>query len=143
MMNSNENGPTRGLGGLGLINAARAGETGSTPSSFGLRAAQGGLLGLLSKPEVRNLYYNGKVVVLDGYTFIGCRFDNCKLQVSTTNFDLIDCVIDPSTTIVYGESVTRIIRLFLSRFHWAYEHFNDFFVPKRNANGSMTISREA
>jgi hypothetical protein len=141
-MNSNENARGKGLGGLGLLSAAKVDKSGTTPSSFGLIGPQGGLIGLLGKPEVRNIYYTEKLVVLDGYTFIGCRFDNCKLQVSTTNFDLVDCVIDPSTTIVYGESVTRIIRLFLSRFDWAYQQFNEFFVPKRNPNGSMTISRE-
>jgi hypothetical protein len=46
-----------------------------------------GLLGFVSRPEAKNLYYLRKKVILDGYTFIGCRFDGCNLEVSSANFD--------------------------------------------------------
>ncbi len=97
---------------------------------------------LLSRPEVNGLYYNSKKLTLDGYTFIGCRFDNCTLQVSSSNFDLIRCVIDVSTTIVYGASALKIIQLFNSRYPWAYENLKGF-VPTVNADGTITISDRA
>lgn len=95
--------------------------------------------GLLYRPEVSSLYYNNKTITLDGYTFIGCRFDNCKLEVSSTNFDLINCIIDPSTQITYAPSVLKIIRLFMGRYNWAYTQFPQF-VPVINADGTITIS---
>lgn len=98
-----------------------------------------GLAGLLNRPEVKNLYYHNKKVVLDGYTFIGCRFDGCTLEVLSTNFDLINCIIDQSTTISYGASVSKIIKLFNSRYSWAPQHFPGF-VPTQNADGTITIT---
>lgn len=98
------------------------------------------LASLFARPIVTGLYYNRQKVVLDGYTFTGCRFDNCTLEVSTLNFDLIRCVIDPSTVITYGESLLKVIQLFNGRYPWAYEHFPAFFVPIRNDDGSITIS---
>lgn len=98
-----------------------------------------GLASLFARPEARGLYYSGQKVTLDGYSFVNCRFDNCVLEVTSTNFDLIQCVIDPSTTITYGSTVMKIIQLFNSRYEWAYQHFPSF-VPIRHANGSITIS---
>lgn len=94
---------------------------------------------LLYRPEVRGLYYNGQDINLDGYTFIGCRFDNCRLHVASTNFQLLNCVIDPQSTIIYGTEVIKIIRLWNSRHEWADTHFPGF-VPTRNANGTITIA---
>lgn len=97
------------------------------------------LASLLSRPEVNGLYYLRKKIVLDGYTFIGCRFDACTLEVLSTNFDLINCIIDPSTSITYGSSVVKIIKLFNSRYPWAPEYFPGF-VPTQNADGTITIT---
>jgi len=102
-----------------------------------------GLLGLLRRPEVNGLYYNGQKIVLDGYRFIGCRFDNCTLEVSSLNFDLIRCVIDPSTVISYGPSVAKIIQLFNGRYDWASRNFAVPFVPVKNDDGTITITDSA
>lgn len=102
-----------------------------------------GLLGLLRRPEVQGLYYNRQKIVLDGYRFIGCRFDNCTLEVSSLNFDLIRCVIDPSTVISYGPSVAKIIQLFNGRYDWASRNFTVPFVPVKNDDGTITISDSA
>ncbi|MGP1677064.1 MAG: hypothetical protein ACTS6J_07890 [Burkholderiales bacterium] len=117
---------------------APANPSGGFGAVFGL-PSPGGLAGLLKRPEVNGLYFNTKTLTLDGYTFIGCRFDNCTLHVTTPNFDLIRCVIDESTTIIYGVAVLRVIQLFNSRYPWAYEHLKGF-VPTRNADGTITIS---
>ena len=126
---------------MGLIDDA----TNPKPKATGLLAAYQQphstppLSSFFARPEVNNLYYNGKTVVLDGYKFVGCRFDNCNLQVSSTNFDLIKCVIDSSTVVTYGSAVTRIIRLFNSRYPWAYQNL-PAFVPILNSDGSITIT---
>lgn len=97
------------------------------------------LSSVFSQPEVKGLYYNGVQLVLDGYNFIGCRFDNCQLAVNSLNFNLIRCVIDESTVISYGSSVLKVIELFNSRYDWAYEHFPGF-VPTKNPDGTITIA---
>lgn len=99
-----------------------------------------GLASLWAKPEVRGLYYNGQVLQLDGYRFVGCRFDNCVLQVSSDNFEIIQCVIDKSTRIEYSTSISKVIKLFLGRYPWAFQHFPPFFIPTKNPDGSETIS---
>lgn len=97
------------------------------------------LSGIFGQPEVKGLYYNGAQLVLDGYNFVGCRFDNCQLAVNSLNFNLIRCVIDDSTVISYGSSVLKVIELFNSRYDWAYEHFPGF-VPTKNPDGTITIA---
>lgn len=92
------------------------------------------------RPEAKNFYYRDKSLKLDGYTFIGCRFDNCVLEVTSNNFDIINCVIDESTTISYGNSIVKVIQLFNSRFDWAYDHFHPYFTPRKNPDGTITIS---
>lgn len=134
--------PKEGLGlpGLGLLNQRSLG------LSDAQRFAQHGLSGLIDavtsarQPEVRGLYYNTKTVHLDGYRFIECRFDNCTLVVTTLNFEIERCVIDPSCVIQYGNAVAKVIKLFNSRLPWSYDHFPSAFVPTRGLDGSVTIS---
>jgi len=66
----------------------------------------------LQRPVAKGLYYNGKTIRLDGYQFIECRFDNCKLIVDGGNFEIVKCVIDVSTSIEFGRDPTKIIRLY-------------------------------
>lgn len=106
------------------------------PSSGGLKNS---LASMFSRPEVRGLYYNGSVLTLDGYSFIGCRFDNCRLFVTSLNFELVRCVLDSSTTITYGPAAAKLIKLFNSRFDWASAHFPGF-VPTKHPDGTITIA---
>lgn len=94
---------------------------------------------LFTRPEAQGLYYNGKIVQLDGYRFVGCRFDNCILKIASDNFELIKCVIDNTTRIEYSHGLAKVIKLFLGRYPWAYEYFPNF-TPIKNQDGSETIS---
>lgn len=91
-----------------------------------------------ARPTVKGLYYNGRSVTLDGYRFEGCRFDNCTLVVLSTNFELIDCVIDPTTSIQYSNDTAKIVKLFNSRHEWAYAQIPGL-APRRNSDGTITI----
>lgn len=106
--------------------------------SVGPNPAQNGIASIFGRPEVRGLYYNGKTIVLDGYHFIECRFDNCTLDISSSNFNLTRCIIDTSTSIRYSAEAQKLIKLFNSRYPWAYSHFPGF-VPTLNPDGSITI----
>lgn len=108
----------------------------SAPKSPGLGL---GLSDLFRRVPVNSLYYKGKTVVLDGYRFTGCRFDNCVLKVSSTNFELIDCVIDPSTGVEYGGGLQKVIQLFTSRYAWAPETLPASFYPQTKPDGTQSI----
>lgn len=99
-------------------------------------------MGLLStaldRPEVSGAWFNGKSVKLDGFRFVGCRFDNCTLTISSVNFEIESCFIDGSSQIRYAGEVVKPIRLFNSRYDWVYEHM-PFFAPTKNPDGTITI----
>ncbi|WP_041363950.1 hypothetical protein [Methylomonas methanica] len=98
-----------------------------------------GVLGsLLYKPEINGIWFNGKEVKLDGYRFVSCRFDNCKITVSSANFEIENCYIDDYSLIIYSGEIVKPIRLYNSRYEWVYEHA-PFFAPTKNADGTITI----
>lgn len=96
------------------------------------------LAAMLGRPPVKGLYYNGKVIAVDGYKFVECRFDNCKLLVNNSNFEFIDCVFDTSTVVVFNGDAMRIIRMY--NMHPSMPE--PPFVPTVNKNGSITITGE-
>lgn len=92
----------------------------------------------LQRPEVKNVWFNEKEIKIDGFRFVACRFDNCKLIVTSTNFELERCYIDQKTQVVYSTSLVNIIRLFNSRYDWTYQYM-PYFAPTRHENGTITI----
>lgn len=94
---------------------------------------------LSNRPEVDGVWFLDKVVTLDGYNFKACRFDRCRLNLSSANFELINCHIDDSTEIYYSGVILKPIRLFNSRYQWVYEHM-PFFAPERNPDGTISIT---
>ncbi|MCU7805485.1 MAG: hypothetical protein KZQ96_20030 [Candidatus Thiodiazotropha sp. (ex Lucinoma borealis)] len=114
----------------------------SDNNSAATMAAAGVGLGLLvaalKKPEVKDTWYNGKDIKLDGYKFVRCRFDNCKITISSTDFELENCFIDEKTQIIYSGDIVKPIRLFNSRHDWIYEHA-PYFAPTKNSDGTITI----
>ena len=123
-----------GLGALGSLSNLLASPTAddNTPSLSTLMA-------LMTKPEVKGLWYNQKVVNLDGYKFIGCRFDNCHLTVASPNFELQHCHIDDITVIQYIGDIAKVVRLFTSRYTWADALMPDL-VPTRHEDGTISIT---
>lgn len=62
-------------------------------------------------PNVRDRYYKGETLALDGYTFTNCCFHNCTLITNTGVFVIASCtVID--CVFQFGDNAVRIIRLF-------------------------------
>lgn len=97
-----------------------------------------GLAALLQKPTLNSIWYNNKEVKLDGYKFSGCRFDNCTLILTSSNFELENCFIDESTRVQFGGQIVNAIKLFNSRSDWAYSNM-PFFAPVKNVDGTITI----
>ena len=99
-----------------------------------------GILGVLAqKPEVKDIWFHRKTVVLDGYKFVSCRFDGCQLNISSTHFEMHRCFLDESTTVYFAGNTVRLIRLFNSRYSWIYEKLPQF-APVRNDDGTITIA---
>lgn len=87
-------------------------------------------------PVTQSIWYNQKVIKLDGWSFIGCRFDNCKLIIETPYFSLRNCYIDESNSIeVHGVMINAIQFLNLS----ASNRNNSAFFAVRNADGTISI----
>lgn len=115
---------------------------GKAPAEPQKPLAAGGLLalidGLSTKPVVKEAYYRGKEVNLDGYTFVACRFDNCRLTFSSSNFVFDHCIIDPSCVVMYGGQTNKVVQLFhLHQF--APDPMHAAFYPQRHEDGSISI----
>jgi hypothetical protein len=88
-------------------------------------------------PIIKNSYFRGQPVHLDGYRFEGCRFDNCQIFINTTNFELHHCIVDPSSVVIFGDNLLKIIRLFNRDAQWPH-HFSHWG-PVKNTDGTISI----
>lgn len=93
-----------------------------------------------TRPEVANLYFADQKVTLDGYRFVRCRFDRCSLIFTTSNFELIECVVDQSTTLAYGPEIGKVLQLVLWKTFGDIASMPPWLMPKHNPNGSITIA---
>lgn len=99
----------------------------------------GGLgLGTLRMPELRNVWYNNQDIKIDGWHFISCRMDNCRLYVSSGNFIFENCFIDENTVIHYQNDAIKIIQLINRANPWMRENHPNF-AARVNLDGTITI----
>lgn len=97
-----------------------------------------GLAALSMRQRVENVWFNGRTVSLDGYNFQSCRFDNCKLNVASVNFEMHYCFVDDNTTIHFQGEIVKILRLFNCEYDWVYDEL-PYFAPVRHENGTFSI----
>ena len=98
------------------------------------------LRNLVQNTQVTEVWFNNKNVTLDGFTFVGCRFDNCTLYISSVHFEMHRCFLDSSNTIYYSSGTAKLIRLFNSRYSWTYEQI-PMFAPVKHEDGTITITK--
>ena len=94
--------------------------------------------GVPTNPTATGLYYRDQDIWIDGYRFVRCRFDNCRLHVKSGHFDLDHCVIDSTTRTIYHDPAMKVIRLYLN----PYMPLNPEFAawgPVRNEDGTISI----
>lgn len=60
-------------------------------------------------------YFLNQTVYIDDYTFVKCRFDNCRLVTYKGTFKFEHSVLDATTTILYGGEALKIVKLFNSK----------------------------
>lgn len=120
---------------LSTYGAKRESTVTNTPPNMGLL----GILDGLNEPVVlKDLWFKGKEVKVDGYSFVSCRFDGCLLSISSSNFSFSHCVIDEGCTLQYGADMPRIIQLFNMHFT-APGPLHEPFYPQRHADGTISI----
>ncbi|MEX5626108.1 hypothetical protein [Pseudomonas marginalis] len=89
-----------------------------------------------ASPTVKGLWYNQKVIKLDGWVFDSCRFDNCKLIIETPNFELKSCYLDDTNTIEVNGKLVNVVK-FLNMRGDLSDHPN--YLPVHNEDGTVTI----
>lgn len=89
--------------------------------------------------HAENLWFNQKDIVLDGWKFSFCRFDNCRIFLNSQHFELINCKMDDECCIYYRNYTMNIIRLFDSRYSQPFLPHN--FNAVRNSDGTISIVR--
>ncbi|ELI9011325.1 hypothetical protein RSM41_003873 [Klebsiella aerogenes] len=89
--------------------------------------------------HAENLWFNQKDIVLDGWKFSFCRFDKCRIFLSSQHFELINCKIDDQCDIYYRNNTINIIKLFDSRYSQPFLPPN--FSAIRNSDGTISIVR--
>lgn len=107
---------------------------GISPDSRSLSSA----LGMQANTEVRNQWFNNKTIQLDGWRFISCRFDNCKLILATPNFCLDSCFIDGGTVFTYSFELVEVVRFFNFRIPYMKNNHPEF-CPTFNADGTISV----
>lgn len=120
---------TNQLGGLNSL-------TTTLNSPTGLSSGLG--LGLMKMPEVTNVWYNNQDITIDGWCFRSCRFDNCRLYVSSGNFKFENCFIDERTVVHFQNNALSVIQLLNRSNLWVRENF-PVFAPRVNLDGTITI----
>ena len=93
---------------------------------------------LATRTEIKETWFNHKTVQLDGFNFLGCRFDNCRLQIASPEFELHRCYVDNSNIFHYQGDVVKVLRIFNTFHPWVDEHY-PYFVPERHDDGTISI----
>lgn len=104
-----------------------------------LRSQHGGAeppLSSMHYPTNNGLWFNSKLIKLDGWAFVGCRFDNCKLIIETPHFTLKNCYIDSSNMIELHGALMNAVK-FLNIAPGQAQH--PALHPVRNADGTVSV----
>lgn len=88
--------------------------------------------------EVNGLWYKDKELNIDGWRFVSCRFDNCRLNLSTPDFEFINCLIDSSCTVMFYGNIVTVFQLFNRDNDWMRQTYPNFAATK-NPDGTISI----
>ncbi|HFF8434931.1 hypothetical protein [Serratia marcescens] len=119
------------FGGLGSL---------STPAPYNLPTSlSSGLgLGVIKMPEIKNVWYNNQDLKIDGWRFVSCRMDNCRLYVSSGNFVFENCFIDEGTIVHFQNDSLKVIQLMNRSNEWLKANYPQFSA-RTNPDGTISI----
>ena len=87
-------------------------------------------------PVVKGLWYNEKVIKVDGWHFENCRFDKCLFVAESPYFSFKDCFIDGSNALEFKGAVVKLFQLAECM---SIRLGADKLKPVRNADGTVSI----
>jgi len=67
----------------------------------------------VAPPVIRDRWFKGQTIHIDGYTFERCRFDACTLVVGMATFILRQCYVDPTCRLYFSGPSLKLARLML------------------------------
>lgn len=98
----------------------------------------GGAFEVAQMPEMKFAYFKDKELTLDGWRLIGCRFENCTLNVSSTYFSIERCFVDDDTIVMWEGDAIKLIQLFNMR-NDEVRSASPEFAATKNRDGSFTL----
>lgn len=91
--------------------------------------------------NVVNKAFKDQTVVIDGYRFINCLFDNCTFVINRGTFELHNCQLGIKM-FYFGEEAQKTIQLLqLSGSCNACSNIPQFMKPRINADGTVSIGK--
>jgi len=64
-------------------------------------------------PVIKDRWFKGQTINLDGYVFEKCRFDNCRLVTKTATFALRNCFVDQTSKVLFDGPALKSVRLLM------------------------------
>ena len=118
---------------------APSGQIALLESARGLPPSPARFAKVFTRAATRNASFRDETVPLHGRAFVNCHFENCTLDASSADYDLIGCTLDARTTITCRAPVAEILAWVSPGFPWANQNLPAFFVPLRRENGAITL----
>lgn len=64
-------------------------------------------------PTIEDRWFKDQSINIDGYTFVRCRFDRCKLVTERATFAFRNCYLDPQTGLFFNGAALKLVRLLI------------------------------
>lgn len=89
-----------------------------------------------TKTPVNGLWFNKKVIYLDGYHFISCHFDECEIHYTNADFIIENCKF---TDCRYSHPSNGVRAIKLFNLNHPEVQTNANFRPTYGGNGTVSI----
>ena len=88
---------------------------------------------------ITDQYFENRDIFIDGYRFINCVFQNCRLNILRGTFELHHCSLNSSQRI-WGEDAIKCIQFFT---HDTALPVDTVFRSKLNPDGTFSVGKGA
>jgi len=99
----------------------------------------------LPPPPIQGQWFKDQTLYIDGYTFVGCRFDRCNLITQWATFTFRSCFISPDCRLYFQGPALKLVRLMMHDLrqkghlpHVEWTQARDIF-PTPNDDGTFTL----